>query len=64
VLFRCLFELIVRTFRIRELTLVLDDTLCPKWGRRIYGTSTFQPTRCASLRARLMATVGPRSKAP
>lgn len=41
VLFRCLFELIVRTFRIRELTLVLDDTLCPKWGRRIYGTSTF-----------------------
>lgn len=41
VLFRCLFELIVRTFGIRELTLVLDDTLCPKWGRRIYGTSTF-----------------------
>jgi hypothetical protein len=41
VLFRCLFELIVRTFSIQELTLVLDDTLCPKWGRRIYGTSTF-----------------------
>lgn len=41
VLFRCLFELIVRTFGIRELTLVLDDTLCPKWGRRIYGASTF-----------------------
>jgi hypothetical protein len=32
VLFRCLFELIVRTFGIRELMLVLDDTLCPKWG--------------------------------
>lgn len=41
VLFRCLFELIVRTFGVRELTLVLDDTLCPKWGRRIYGTSTY-----------------------
>ncbi|MGQ0802008.1 MAG: IS701 family transposase [Pseudomarimonas sp.] len=41
VLFRCLFELIVRTFHIQELTLVLDDTLCPKWGRRIHGTSNF-----------------------
>lgn len=41
VLFRCLFQLIVRTFSIRELTLVLDDTLCPKWGRRIYGTSSY-----------------------
>lgn len=41
VLFRCLFELIIRTFGIQELTLVLDDTLCHKWGRRIYGTSTF-----------------------
>jgi len=41
VLLRSLFELIVRTFGIRELTLVLDDTLCPKWGRWIYGTSTY-----------------------
>ncbi|HEX9640962.1 MAG TPA: transposase [Candidatus Krumholzibacteria bacterium] len=41
VLFRCLFELIVRTFSIRKLTLVLDDTLCPKWGRQIYGTGSF-----------------------
>jgi hypothetical protein len=40
-LFRSLFELIVRTFDIREITLVVDDTLCPKWGRRIYGTSSF-----------------------
>ena len=40
-LFRCLFELIVRTFGIRKLTLVLDDTLCPKWGRQIYGTGSY-----------------------
>lgn len=38
---RSLFLLIVRTFKIRELTLVLDDTLCPKWGRRIFGTGSF-----------------------
>lgn len=36
-LFRSLFELIVRTFRLEDLTLVLDDTLCPKWGRTIFG---------------------------
>jgi hypothetical protein len=41
VLFRCLFELIVKTFGIEELTLVLDDTLCPKWGKQIYGTGSF-----------------------
>lgn len=41
VLFRCLFELIVRTFGITQLTLVLDDTLCPKWGKKIYGTGSF-----------------------
>jgi SRSO17 transposase len=40
VLFRCLFELIRTTFGIEELTLVIDDTLCPKWGRQIYGTGT------------------------
>jgi hypothetical protein len=40
-LFRCLFELIVRTFQLKELTLVLDDTLCPKWGRQIYGTGSY-----------------------
>ena len=38
VFFRCLFDLIVRTFRIADLTLVLDDTLSPKWGRGIFGT--------------------------
>ena len=41
VLFRCLFQLIVRTFKLEELTLVLDDTLCPKWGRQIYGTGSY-----------------------
>jgi hypothetical protein len=40
-LFRALFELIVRTFGLVELTLVLDDTLCPKWGRGIFGTGCF-----------------------
>jgi hypothetical protein len=39
--FRCLFELVVKTFRITELTLVLDDTLSPKWGRGIFGTAYF-----------------------
>jgi hypothetical protein len=38
VFFRCLFDLIVHTFRISALTLVLDDTLSPKWGRGIFGT--------------------------
>ena len=39
VFFRCLFGLIVRTFRVTDLTLVLDDTLAPKWGRGIFGTA-------------------------
>lgn len=41
VLFRCLFRLIVTAFGLREVTLVLDDTLCPKWGRSIFGTGSF-----------------------
>ena len=41
-LFRCLFDLAVRTFRLTDrVTLVLDDTLCPKWGRGIFGTGSF-----------------------
>jgi hypothetical protein len=40
-LFKSLFQLIVRRFSIHELTLVLDDTLCPKWGRSIWGTGSF-----------------------
>jgi hypothetical protein len=41
VLFRSLFELVVKTFRLDEITLVVDDTLCPKWGRSIYGTASY-----------------------
>ena len=41
ILFRSLLELIVEAFGIEELTLVLDDTLCPKWGRQIYGTASY-----------------------
>lgn len=41
VLSRCLFQLIVRTFSLGEILLVADDTLVPKWGRRIFGVATF-----------------------
>ena len=37
--FKCLFDLVVKTFRIAGLTLVLDDTLSPKWGLGIFGTA-------------------------
>jgi hypothetical protein len=40
-LYSSLLRLIVNTFRPTELLLVLDDTLCPKWGKQIYGTSSF-----------------------
>jgi len=40
-LFRSLFDLIVTTFGPPTLTLVLDDTLSPKWGRGIFGTGSF-----------------------
>ena len=39
VFFKCLFDLIVRTFRITDLVLVLDDTLSSKWGRGIFGAA-------------------------
>lgn len=38
---RALFELIVRTFDPAEIEVVVDDTLCPKWGRQIFGTARF-----------------------
>lgn len=41
VLWRCLFDLIVKTFHLTELVLVVDDTLCPKWGRGIFAAGTF-----------------------
>lgn len=40
-LVRCLFKLVLATFPTPSLTLVIDDTLCPKWGRGIYGTARF-----------------------
>jgi hypothetical protein len=40
-LFESLFRLVVDSFKIKELTLVVDDTLCPKWGRGIFGTASF-----------------------
>ena len=39
-LFRLLFDLILKTFPTPTLTLVVDDTLCPKWGKRIFGTAS------------------------
>lgn len=41
VLFRCLLGLIERVFEPDRLLIVADDTLCPKWGRRIFGTASF-----------------------
>ncbi len=41
IFFKCLFDLIVKTFRVTALTLVLDDTLKPKWGRGIFGAANF-----------------------
>ena len=37
-LFRLLFDLILRVFPTVSLTVVVDDTLVPKWGRKIFGT--------------------------
>jgi len=41
VFFKTLFGLIVQTFALAEILIVVDDTLCPKWGRRIFGTASF-----------------------
>lgn len=41
VLWRCLFALIVATFKPERLLIAADDTLCPKWGRSIFGTANF-----------------------
>ena len=40
VLFRVLFDLILKTFPTACLTLVVDDTLVPKWGKGIFGTAS------------------------
>lgn len=39
--FKLVFNTIVSTFKPREVLLVVDDTLCPKWGHHIFGTASF-----------------------
>lgn len=41
VFFQVLLQLIIRTFQLSELRVVVDDTLCPKWGKHIFGTGSF-----------------------
>lgn len=41
VFFKALLTLIVQTFALKTLRIVTDDTLCPKWGKRIFGTAHF-----------------------
>lgn len=38
---RILFDTIVSTFELRDILIVVDDTLCPKWGQKIFGTGRF-----------------------
>lgn len=38
---RMLLVLIIQTFGLAEILIVVDDTLCPKWGKRIFGTGCF-----------------------
>lgn len=40
VFFRALLDLIVKTFQPAELRVAVDDTLCPKWGKHIFGTAS------------------------
>lgn len=39
--FKTLLELIISTFGLKELLIVVDDTLCPKWGKHIFGAGSF-----------------------
>lgn len=39
--FKALLLLIIRTFGLKGILIVVDDTLCPKWGRHIFGTASF-----------------------
>jgi hypothetical protein len=38
---KVLFDLIVRSFNLDKILIVVDDTLCPKWGHHIFGTASF-----------------------
>ena len=40
-IFKLLFESTVKAFRLKEILVVVDDTLCPKWGHHIFGTASF-----------------------
>lgn len=39
--FKALLLLIVHAFELKELLIVVDDTLCPKWGKHIFGAGSF-----------------------
>jgi hypothetical protein len=39
--FRVLLLLIIRKFKPPEILIAIDDTLCPKWGRHIFGAASF-----------------------
>lgn len=39
--FKALLNLIIANFGLTDLLIVVDDTLCPKWGRHIFGTGSF-----------------------
>lgn len=41
VFFKALLLLIVQTFGLSEILIVVDDTLCPKWGKHIFGAGSF-----------------------
>jgi hypothetical protein len=39
--FKALLMLIIQTFQLTKLLIAVDDTLCPKWGKHIFGTGPF-----------------------
>jgi hypothetical protein len=39
--FKALLVLIIQSFQLKELLIAVDDTLCPKWGKHIFGTGPF-----------------------
>jgi len=41
VFFRLLFEQVVKVFKLPKIVIAVDDTLCRKWGKKIFGTASF-----------------------
>jgi len=39
--FKALLDAIIQAFDLSEILIVVDDTLCPKWGRHIFGAASF-----------------------